>query len=193
VPIERSDGELLRAAQAGNQVAWADLVRRITPRLFGVARALGLNRTDAADVCQVAWLRLWNHIGEIRDIERVRGWLATTVRNECFRHMRSAGRHVPVEADEHKFEPDPAGQPEVDADLLRTEREVSLWRAFSLLPVHCRRLLRLLMVDPPPTYEEVADDLDMPVGSIGPTRGRCLKMLRNRLGGITGDSGGSPS
>ena len=98
-----------------------------------------------------------------------------------------------VAGDEGEFESDPAGQAEVDANILRTEREAELWRAYALLPDKCRRLLRLLMIDPPPTYEEVAEDLEMPIGSIGPTRGRCLKMLRNRLGGISGDSGGSPS
>ncbi len=193
MPTDRSDGELLRAAQGGDQAAWSELVRRLTPRLFGVARALGLNRTDASDVSQVAWLRLWSRIGELRDFERVSPWLATTVRNECLRHLRSSGRQLPVAGDEDEFEPDPTGQPEIDAGLLRTEREAALWKAFSQLPANCQRVLRLLMVDPPPTYEEVAAALDMPVGSLGPTRGRCLKLLRNRLGGISGDSGGSLS
>jgi RNA polymerase sigma factor (sigma-70 family) len=161
--------------------------------MFGVARSLGLNRSDASDVSQVAWLRLWSRIGDLRDYERVSAWLATTVRNECLRHLRSAGRQLPVAGDEDEFEPDPTGRPEIDEGLLRTEREAALWKAFNQLPANCRRVLRLLMVDPPPTYEEVAAALDMPVGSLGPTRGRCLKLLRNRLAGISGESRGSPS
>lgn len=193
VPDERSDGELLRAAQAGDQDAWTALVQRLTPRLFGVARGAGLNRTDASDVVQVAWFRLWSHIADLRDPERVGAWLATTVHNESLRHLRSSGRQIPVAGDADEFEPDPTGQPEIDEGLLRTEREAALWKAFSKLGPKCQRLLRLLTVDPPPTYEEVGIVLDMPIGSIGPTRGRCLNELRNRLGGITGDSGGSPS
>jgi RNA polymerase sigma factor (sigma-70 family) len=161
--------------------------------MFGVARVYGLNHPDASDVSQVALLRLWTHIHELRDDERVGPWLATTVRNESVRLLRSAGRQVPVAGEDDEFEPDPTGQPEIDAGLLRTEREAALWEAFSRLPARCQRVLRLLMADPPPSYDEVAAALNMPIGSLGPTRGRCLKLLRNRLGGINGDVQGSPS
>jgi len=192
VPTERSDGDLLRAAHDGDQVAWAVLVRRLTPRLFGVARALGLNRTEGSDVCQVAWLRLWGHIDELRDFEKVSSWLSTTVRNESLRHLRSAGRQLPVAGDADEFEADPTGQPEIDENLLRTEREAALALALSRLPVNCQRILRVMMVEPRPSYEEIAAALDIPVGSLGPTRGRCLKLLRRQLRGISDDFRGSP-
>jgi RNA polymerase sigma factor (sigma-70 family) len=193
VPTERSDGELLLAAKDGDEVAWDLLVRRITPRLFNAARGIGLDTSDAKDVCQVAWLRLCSHMADIRDPEKVGAWLATVVRHEGYRMLRRAGRSVPLPIDEEGFEPDPGGQPEVDAGLLRTEREADLLKAMSQLPTRCQLLLRLLMADPRPSYEEVAAALDTTVGSIGPTRGRCIELLRSRLGRINGDDGGSTS
>ena len=73
--------------------------------------------------------------------------------------------------------------PPPDAGLIASERQAAVWKALSTLPAHCQRLLRLFMADPPPTYEEVSQALGMPIGSIGPTRGRCLEHLRRRLGG----------
>ncbi len=182
----RSDGELVLAAGGGDQTAWNVLVRRLTPRMMAVGRGLGLSIADASDVCQVAWFRLWDRLADLREPERVGAWLVTTVRRESLNHLRMAGRQVPSAGDNDEFETDAAPQPDVDADLLRNERERALWKAFAQLPARCQRLLRLMMSDPPATYDEVRAALGMPVGSIGPTRNRCLKLLRERLGGIKG-------
>ena len=133
----------------------------------------------------MTWLRLVTHLDTIRDPDRVGAWLATTARHECLRVLRKAGRSVPV-GDEDELEAPDASSPAVETGLLTAERDASLWEALATLSDKCQRLLRVLMADPEPSYEEVSAALGMPMGSIGPTRGRCLENLRRRLSGITG-------
>jgi RNA polymerase sigma factor (sigma-70 family) len=167
---------LVQAATDGDEVSWQTLVERYNGLLWSIARAHGLRPADAADVVQTAWLRLVERLGSLRDPERVGAWLATTTRRECFRALRRAGRQVLTE-DETWLEMHGEG-PSPDARLIAAERDAVLWRSVEELPERCRQLLRVLMADPPPSYEEVGAALDMPVGSIGPTRGRCLQQLR---------------
>jgi DNA-directed RNA polymerase specialized sigma24 family protein len=115
----------------------------------------------------------------LRDPERVGGWLATTVRREC--------RGVPVDDEILAGFPD-AGPP-VDAALLAREQAGDLWQAFERMQARCQTLLRVLMSDPPPSYQDVAAALEMPVGSIGPTRARCLDRLRALLDEADADTG----
>lgn len=177
------DGELVERARKGDQAAWDAIVTRHGNRVWSVARAHRLNSADAEDVHQVTFLRLVTHIDTIRDPNRVGAWLATTARHECLRILRRAGRAVPSSDEEVLDSPDPL-LPPVDATLLADERQVALWEALARLSEPCQRLLRVLMADPEPTYDEVSRALGMPIGSIGPTRGRCLKHLRRELGGI---------
>lgn len=181
----------MRAAAGGDQAAWDALVQRFSGLVWSIARAHRLGAADAADVSQTAWLRLVENLGRLRDPDRVGAWLATTSRNECLRVIRRSGRQVPTDLDaEPDLEADDVAAPPVDARLLTDERDAELWRAFSSISERCQGLLRLLIADPPPSYEEVGALLDMPVGSIGPTRARCLDHLR-RKAGITMDQGGS--
>lgn len=180
---EAGDGELVEAARTGDQAAWDALVGRHGGRVWAVARAHRLNSADAEDVFQVTFLRLVTHIGTIRDANRVGAWLATTARHESLRIIRRAGRAVPSGDDEILDASDPL-LPAIDAGLIADERQVAVWEALSRLPEPCQRLLRVLMTDPEPTYEEVGQALGMPIGSIGPTRGRCLGRLRRELDGI---------
>lgn len=180
---EPSDADLVSSARAGDQSAWDALVDRYQSRVWAIARAHRLNTADAEDVFQVTFLRLVTHIATIRDPNRVGAWLATTARHECLRLLRRAGRSVPSD-DETVLDAADQFVPAVDVRLLADERHVALWRALGRLSVSCQRLLRLLMADPEPTYEEVSRALNMPIGSIGPTRGRCLKHLRRELSGI---------
>jgi RNA polymerase sigma factor (sigma-70 family) len=169
--------ELVRAAAGGDQRAWEALVGRFGGLVWSVARAHGLSRADAADVSQTAWLRLVEHLHRLRDPERVGTWLASTARHEALRILRQGRRQVPVGDDaELEGAGPPAESPEASA--LVSERNHLLWRAFAELPQRCQRLLRVLMADPPPSYQQVAVALEMPIGSIGPTRGRCLDRLR---------------
>lgn len=171
---------LLEAAARGDQAAWDALVDRYASLLWSIARAHRLADADAADVVQTTWLKLVENLGRIKDPERLPGWLATTARHECLRQIRRADRERPT--DDADWRVDPAPGEAVDAALLLDERNAALWRALETLSDQCRRLLRVLMATPPPSYAEVADALDMPIGSIGPTRQRCLGRLRERAG-----------
>ena len=185
--MEATTPQLLAAASAGDQRAWDALVERYTSLLWSVARSYRLPAQDAADVVQTTWLRLVEHLDRIADPDRLPGWLATTARRECLRLLRHAGREV------HSYTalidvPDDA--PELDAGLLRDERDAALWHALSLLEEFCQRLIRVLMADPPPSYAEASAILGIPVGSVGPSRGRCLAKLRRVAGisSVVGDS-----
>jgi DNA-directed RNA polymerase specialized sigma24 family protein len=109
--------------------------------------------------------------------------LATTARREALALLRRASRDLPI-GDMHVLEPRhgssvPDQGP--DSELLRRERDEDLWNAIGRLPGNCRNLLRLLLIDPPPSYAEVSAALDIPIGSIGPTRARCLEHLRRSI------------
>ncbi|MGH9283589.1 MAG: RNA polymerase sigma factor, partial [Acidimicrobiales bacterium] len=119
------------------------------------------------------------NLSRIRDPDRVGGWLAATTRNECLRVLRRSGRQVPTHLD-GEDDALPAEGPEVDTALLAGECHEELWQAFATISARCQLLLRLLIADPPLTYEEIGATLDMPVGSIGPTRARCLEHLRRK-------------
>jgi len=185
---------LVTDAAEGDPQAWTALVERFSGLVWSVTRAYRLSPADAADVCQTTWLRLVEHLGDIRDRERVGAWLATTARRECLLTLRKAGRAVPTEFDDdHLVSPDNTS--DVDAGLDAGRYQAALWRAFEDLPERGRALLRVLMADPAPSYAEAAAALGMPIGSLGPTRARCLDRLRqnSRLAGITPDLGGSLS
>lgn len=174
-------GALVRAAAGGDQQAWSALVDRFSRLIWAIARNHRLCADDAAEVSQTTWLRLAEHIDRLQDPSKVGGWLATTARHESLRILRRAGRQVPMGDDM----PEPASQaPAVDEQLLRDERDTVLWRAFSRLPERDQALLRMLVSDPMPSYEEIGAALDMRVGSIGPTRARCLERLRREAEGL---------
>jgi RNA polymerase sigma factor (sigma-70 family) len=182
-------GPLLDAARAGDSASWDQLVDRFSGLLWATARAHRLSTTDAADVVQTTWLRLVENLDRIQDAERLGGWLATTARRECLLVLKRSRREPPVATDE-VFDHLPDQRDDLDASLLLAERDAVLWRIFEQLPDRCRTLLRVLVADPPPAYAEIAEALGIPIGSIGPTRQRCLTQLRTlaiRSGAITDD------
>ncbi len=171
---------LLAQARAGDQSSWRALVERYKNLIHSITRTHRLRHADAADVFQITWLRLVEHLDRIEDPNRLGAWLATTARRECVRTLQRSSRQVLV-ADETGFHGfDEAAEP-VEQRLLCQERDALLQSAFDRLPRRCQRLLRMLMRDPSPSYEEIGDLLCMPVGAIGPTRGRCLARLRRNL------------
>jgi RNA polymerase sigma factor (sigma-70 family) len=170
--------ELVRRAAAGDRQAWERLVDQFSRLLWAMTRDFRLAESDAADVVQVTWLRLLEHIDRIEYPERIASWLATTARHECLRHL-AAGKRVMVVQDDHDAFTEVVGhQPEVDERLLAEERAQAVRAALSTLPSRSQQLLELLMADPPVSYTEISDQLGLPIGSIGPTRGRCLERLR---------------
>jgi RNA polymerase sigma factor (sigma-70 family) len=180
VVADDSTGTLLAAAGAGDRHAWQRIVDRYAGLVWSVARSFRLNEADAADVAQATWLRLVQHLDAIREPERLGAWLATTARREALAVLRRSGRDVPV-ADVHELTRRDEHHPSPDDRLLRAEQGAELRAAFATLPARCRQLLRVLLADPAPTYEEAATATGMPVGSIGPTRARCLEHLRDVL------------
>jgi RNA polymerase sigma factor (sigma-70 family) len=181
-------GALVRRAAGGDQEAWDELVRGHAGLVWTVARLHGLSSSDAADVSQFTWLRLVEHVRGLREPERLAAWLATTARRESRRVARRAALQVPME----DLDRSGAGgdDPPADGRVLLAERDARLWEAFGRLTPRCRELLGLLlMTDDDLSYAEVGGALGMPVGSIGPTRARCLACLRRVVSaaGVTAD------
>lgn len=167
---------LVERAARGDADAWDDLVERFSGLVWSIARGYGLGAADAADVSQTCWLRLAENLDRLRDPERVGAWLATTARRESLVVVKKGRRQVPSGV---LFDDEATGDDAgIDSRLLRDERAAALSRAFRELPSLCRTLLRVLLSDPAPSYAEVSDNLDMPIGSIGPRRARCLDRLR---------------
>ena len=168
---------MVRSAGAGDARAWDRLVEEFAGMVWAIARAHRLSTADAADVAQRTWLRLFERLDTIREPDRVGAWLATVARRECLWALRAAARHVPAGDDLASSE---CAESPLE-HVLAAERDMRLWRSFSRLRASDQALLRLLMADPQPSYEEISAGLDMPVGSIGPTRARALERLRQEL------------
>ena len=169
---------LLRAASEGDQEAWNAITDRFTSLLWSVARSYRLGSDDAEDVVQNTWLRLLENLTRIDNPEALPGWLATTARREALGILRRRGRTVLTRDEDLGVDlADPAST-ELDSALLEDERDVELWASFAKLPERCQQLLRVLMACDRPVYAEVSAAFDMPIGSIGPTRMRCLERLR---------------
>jgi RNA polymerase sigma factor (sigma-70 family) len=169
--------QLVRRAAEGDRGAWERLVDQYARLIWSITGEFRLVESDAADVAQTTWLRLLEHIHRIEYPDRVGSWLAATARNECLRSL-AAHKRVVLSQDHSELDDAIAHEPEIDARLLADERAQVVRDALSRLPGRWQRLLELLMADPPASYAEISDQLDLPIGSIGPTRGRCLARLR---------------
>jgi RNA polymerase sigma factor (sigma-70 family) len=167
----------VRAAAAADEAAWRDLVARYSGLVWSVARAHRLADADAADVAQTTWMRLVEHVGRLEDPSRVGVWLATTARHECLRTLSRAARQIPSG---DRLPDGPCGAPDLDARLLRDERDATLRRALAALAPRDQALLRMLAAEPPATYGEISAALGMQVGSVGPVRRRCLQRLQRQ-------------
>jgi len=170
-----STGDLLARAAAGDQPAWDALVDRYCRLVWSVLGSFMLGVAAREDVYQTVWLRLVEHLDRIKDPERLAGWLATTTRNEALRVQRQQRRVLPTEHMPLTADPTASTPEEQVADA--ETREIAL-RGFGQLSESCQQLLRLLTVDPPLDYATVAEMLGRPIGSLGPTRARCLGKLR---------------
>jgi RNA polymerase sigma factor (sigma-70 family) len=170
--------DLVARAKDGDQQAWDALVERHAPLIWSICRRHRLGGADAEDAAQAVWLRLVDQLDKIRDPAAIAGWLATTTRRECYRALRAARR---VQA---------AG-PTLDAkaildqqtrtaehELLAAEQHAALREALTHLTPREQQLIAILAADPPVPYAEISARLGIPVGSIGPSRGRCLAKLR---------------
>jgi RNA polymerase sigma factor (sigma-70 family) len=170
----------LLAARSGDRHALDDLVRELTPMLWHVARAQGLDREDSVDVVQGTWLALVTSIENIRDPSALVGWLVTTTRRQAWRVHAAHKAEQPAATEEFDDQPDPEAA--VDDRVLADEQRTRLWTLISTLPPLCQQLVRIVAFADRPDYDAISKALDMPRGSIGPTRGRCLAKLRQLLG-----------
>ena len=175
---DQTTAELVNAARAGDAEAWNDLVRRFLPLVRAVINRVRLSPADAADVNQTVWLRLVEHLDDLRDARALPGWLATTARREALRAIDVKRRIIPVDPLESGLERI-ASSGEIDDLVLAAERAQAVRDGLAELPAQRRRLLQLLVAEPPLSYEEISRTLGIPIGSIGPTRARALAQLRN--------------
>jgi RNA polymerase sigma factor (sigma-70 family) len=169
---------LTREAAAGGEDAWRTLVALLDPMLHSIARGYRLCEADADDVVQVTWGRAILNLDRLDDPGAVAGWLAVTARREAMRTLQRGVRELPAA---EPPEPD-VSAPSPDTATIERERRSALHTAIGRLCGRQRELLTLLAARPELSYEEVSRELDMPVGSIGPTRERAFERLRSDRG-----------
>ena len=170
--------QIVAQARAGTNEAWETLIQRFGGLVAAIARRCRLSDADVAEVCQTTWMRLVENLDRIEQPERLGAWLATTSRRES---IRISSRHGAFSATEAiSLMADDDADP-LDAALLREEQVRAIRAAAERLSPRCQRLLGLLMSDDELPYKAIAEQLSMPIGSIGPTRGRCLEHLSQML------------
>lgn len=173
----------------GERAALDELVETVTPLLWRTVRETGLDSSAAEDVVQTVWLSLLRSAGSVRDPRSVVKWLLTSARREAWRastrrrtDIARTGAVIGVDPEETLDLP--AQRDSLpDETVLRDERQRRLWDHVQELPARCRQLICVIAFADRPDYALIAESLGMPVGSIGPTRGRCLTKLRALLAG----------
>ena len=175
--------ELIQRARIGDAAAWEALIERYTPLVWSVVQSYKLDSDDSQDAAQSTWLKLIAKVESLRDEEHLTSWLVASTRVECLRLSKAVQLRLHEDVQQSPQEEDPTS--DVDERIDTELRIQQLREAFRQLPERCQTLLSLLMSDPPPAYPEIAAFMGIPVGSIGPTRARCLASLRARLEGST--------
>lgn len=168
--------DLVTRARNGDRGAWDAIVERYAALIWSICRRHRLTDADAEDVAQGVWLRLVDQLDKLRDPAALPGWLATTTRRECLQVLRAVRLPQPSGLDVEDIAD--AQATVVEEELLLAERHAALREALSDLPPVYQRLIALFCVDPPLSYAEISAILGIPIGSIGPTRVRCLARLR---------------
>lgn len=188
---------LVERAAGSDQDAWDEIVDRYAPLVWSICTRYRLSSHDREDVGQNVWLLLVGQLGKLREPAALPGWLATTTARECLRVVTASrkSQRLGMQLDEAAQFVDGTT---IDEEVLMAERNTALRAAFVELPPRCQRLLSMLLSDPPHSYAEISAALDIPVGSIGPQRARCLERLRRSsalmaFGEVTvGSPGGEP-
>lgn len=170
--------EMLGRANAGDEKAWRDIVRRYQRLVYATIRNFRVDPADAEDIFQESFLRLHTHGTRLRDARALARWLIVTTRRLCLDHLARQKVSAKLAAD---LDPPSTADAQLDV-LVRLERAQEVREALAELPTRCRDVLRLLYLEQDRLeYEAIATQLEMPIGSIGPTRARCLEQLLRRL------------
>ncbi len=185
-PSSPTTAELVRAARDRQPGAWYELVSRYEGLVRGVVGSYRLQEADAADAVQNTWLRAFQRLDTLRDVNSLGGWLTTVARRECLALLARSRREAPAEIGEAHLV---GGEPGPEGVVLAEEARRAVARAVSELPVKRRELVRVLFSTNRPNYAEVSRLLGLPVGSIGPTRQRTLRTLRCGLARVGQDVG----
>jgi RNA polymerase sigma factor (sigma-70 family) len=169
---------LVERARDGDQWAWDQIVERYAPLVWSIGQRYQLSGADIDDIGQTVWLLLVEQLGNLRVPAALPGWLATTTQRECLRVLRAARRYDLTGSPlENLMSPD-HDEAVIEQEILAAELSAALRAAFAGLPPRCRRLLSMLLSDPPFSYAKISAALSVPIGSIGPQRARCLDRLR---------------
>ncbi len=170
-------GRLFAAYRGGEDAAMSDLVRTLTPILWHTVRSTRLDTAAAEDVLQTVWLSLVRHGDTIEEPNAVLQWLVVTAKREAWRVSRAQDRTRPEDVETTRAA-ESDGSTGVAERVADEQANEVLWRHIQQLPERCRTLLRVIAFATRPDYAQIASALGKPVGSIGPTRGRCLAKLR---------------
>lgn len=175
---ENSNGltQLVDQASSGDADAWDEIVERMANMVWSIVRSFRLAESDAHDVAQMVWLRLVENITKVKDPERLGLWIATTTRRECMRLIEKKARFEPVDPDARFAHV--SSSTNVESEVTDRTEAQRIADALVLLSDDCQRLLRLVLCDPPMSYQEIAAGLGIAVGTIGARRQRCLSRLR---------------
>jgi RNA polymerase sigma factor (sigma-70 family) len=184
--MELSDEALISACRRGDAVAWEALSVRYRALIFTICRHAGLDREQAADVCQNVFATLAENLDRIEQPAKIDAWLVTTARREAWNlGRRERAARGSMDYDEHAADALADDTLPTDELILRLEAQNKVRTAVATLDERCRRLLTLLFYRPDPApYAEIAATLGIPEGSIGPFRARCLRKLRGILGDL---------
>jgi len=174
-----SDERLVRECCKGNQDAWSALIEKYKNLIFSIPIKFGLSREDAGDIFQAVCVELLAGLSKLREPKALPKWLMQTSYHQCLR-WRKLRPDVTDDVQDSQQQPSSEELPE--QLLYQVQREQSVRDAMSALPARCSRMVAMLFFeDPPRPYDEVAKELQLATGSIGFTRGRCLKKLRQLL------------
>ena len=187
--VERDDEQLIELCLGGDEAAWEALVSRYQRLVYSIPLRMGMGEDAASDVFQSVWVRLLEHLGGLKDREKLASWLITTTTRECWRASNRGRREAPIgeggDADEALPRLEIADtRPLAEQEQLQLVEQQRLRQAVDALADRCRSLVEMLYYEEDrPSYEEISRRLGMPVPSIGPTRARCLEKLRKLLEG----------
>jgi RNA polymerase sigma factor (sigma-70 family) len=182
---------LVVRASGEDEGAWHEIVERYAPLLWSICSRFQLSNQDREDVAQTVWMLLVEQLGKLREPAALAGWLSITTQRECLRVVTATRKSERLGTwldDSMQFADDAV----IEEEILAAERNACLRAAFAELPTRCQQLLTMLLSDPPCSYAEINARLGIPLGSIGPKRGRCLGRLRRSpalIALIEGDMG----